>query len=202
MAYEPKKYPLEGKCEGLSDNQIQQHRDILYVGYVNKLNEITTGLEKADRSKANATYSEFGELKREETFALNGTVLHEFYFENLGGKGSRPGKETTTLLNRDFGSYEKWLEDFKACGICARGWAVLCFNFYDNKLHNYVMDTHHFHVPFFVWPLLVLDVYEHAYTIDYGVKRAPYLETFFKNINWNVVEQRLVTARKLELVRT
>ena len=197
MAHEPKSYPLEGKLDGISDNQLQQHRDVLYKNYVNKLNEIEDTLKTVDRSKANGIYSAFRGLKTEETFALNGVVLHELYFENLGGKGGRSGGRIAELMNRDFGSYDKWFEDYKACGASARGWVVLAYSLYDGKLHNYLTDTHHFHFPVLALPLLVLDVYEHAYMIDYGVKRPPYLEAFSKNINWDVVNNRIEMFGKL-----
>ena len=191
MAHEPKKYPLEGKLAGISDNQLAQHRDTLYVGYVNKLNEIEGALATADRSKANGVYSAFGEMKRAETFALNGAVLHELYFENLGGNGGPATGAFADLAKRDFGSWEKFLEDFKACGVVARGWVLSAYSYYDGKLHNYVLDTHHFHVPMMCMPLLVLDTYEHAYAIDYGVKKAPYLDAFLKNVDWAVVNARI-----------
>ena len=196
MSHEPKKFDLTG-LEGLSDNQISQHRDILYVGYVNKLNEIEEKLKTVDRSKANQIYSEYRGLKAEETFALNGVVLHELYFENLGGHGGAPAGRIAELINRDFGSFEKWLEDFKACGVAVRGWVVLAISLYDGKLHNYGADAHHFNFPALAWPLLVLDVYEHAYAIDYGVKRPPYIEAFLKNINWDVVNRRLERIEKI-----
>lgn len=194
MAYEAKKFPLEGKLDGISDNQLQQHRDILYTGYINKLNEITEKLRLADRSKANAVFSEFRELKAEESFALNGVILHELYFENLGGKGTSPGKDTKKVIEREFISYEKFLEDFKACGMCARGWVIFGYSVYDGKVHNYILDTHHFHAPVRVVPVVVLDMYEHAYMIDYGVKKALYIDAFIKNIDWNVAENRLTVC--------
>lgn len=194
MAYEAKKFPLEGKLDGISDNQIQQHRDTLYAGYVNKLNEITEKLKTADRSKANAVYSEFRALKAEESFALNGVILHELYFENLAGRGTSIGQDTKRVIERDFGSYDKWLEDFKACGMSARGWVIFGYSIYDSKVHNYILDAHHFNVPARVVPVIVLDTYEHAYMIDYGVKKAPYIEAFIKNIDWNVAEKRLTVC--------
>ena len=197
MAHEAKAYPLEGKLEGFTDNQIQQHGDILYKGYINKLNEVEEKLGSADRSKANQIYSEFRGLKADETFALNGVVLHEIYFENMGGKGTKPGAETAKLIDRDFGGFDKWLEDFKATGMAVRGWVVFAYSLYDGKLHNYGLDSHNNGVPFFCLPLLIMDVYEHAYTIDYGVKRPPYIEAFVKNIDWNVVEKRVKAYTKV-----
>jgi len=197
MVHEVKKFPLEGKLDGISDSQLSQHRDTLYAGYVNKLNEIESGLETADRSKANGVYSAFGEMKREETYALNGTVLHELYFGNLGGKGGPATGKFGDLVKKDFGSWEKFQEDFKACGIVARGWVLSAYSLYDNKLHNYTLDTHHFHVPVMCIPLLVMDTYEHAYFVDYGVKRAPYLDAFLKNISWDAVNERMKWVEKL-----
>lgn len=191
MAHQVKKFEIKG-LDGISDNQISQHRDILYAGYVNKLNEIEEKLQTSDRSKANQIYSEFRALKADETFALNGVILHELYFENLNNKSEKkPGGKLADMIARDFGSFEKWQEDFKACGMAARGWVILGLSPYDSKLHNYCLDTHHFNVPVCVTPVLVMDVYEHAYVIDYGVKRPPYIDAFMKNIDWSVAQKRL-----------
>ena len=189
MPYEAGKFNLKG-MDGISDNQISQHIDILYVGYINKLNEVTDKLKAADRSKANQIYSEFRGLKADETFALNGVVLHELYFENLGGKGGKPEGSLLKAIEADFGSYDKWVEDYKASGMAARGWVILGKSEYDGKLHNYGLDAHHFNFPALTVPVLVMDVYEHAYAIDYGVKRPPYIEAFFKNIDWKAAEKR------------
>ncbi|TAN63072.1 superoxide dismutase [bacterium] len=190
MANQVKKFELTG-LDGISDNQISQHKDILYAGYVNKLNEIEDRLKTADITKANQIFSDMRALKADETFALNGVVLHELYFENLGVDKAKPGAELSSLLAKEFGSFEKWAENFKACGMAARGWVILGLSLYDNRPHNYCLDTHNFNFPALVVPLLVMDVYEHAYVIDYGVKRPPYIEAFMKNIKWAVVSARL-----------
>ncbi len=189
MAHQPKKFDL--KLDGISDNQIAQHRDILYAGYVKKLNEIEERLMNVDISKANQTFSDLRALKADETFALNGVVLHELYFENLGGKNMKPQGKLSDLIAREFGSFEKWSDNFKACGLAARGWVILGLNVYDGKLHNYCLDAHNANVPVNVIPILVMDVYEHAYTIDFGVKRQPYIDAFMKNIEWSVCAGRL-----------
>jgi Fe-Mn family superoxide dismutase len=103
MAHEPKKFELKG-LDGISENQISQHRDILYVGYVNKLNEIEERLKDSDLTKANQIFSEFRALKADETFALNGVILHELYFENLGGKGGKPGGKLAAVWPQGGGS--------------------------------------------------------------------------------------------------
>ena len=190
MAHQPKKFNIKG-LDGISDNQISQHMDILYVGYVNKLNEVEERLKTVDRSKANQVFSDFRALKADETFALNGVILHELYFENLCAKGERkPSGGLADSIAKEFGSFEKWQEDFKACGMAARGWVILGLCLYDGKLHNYCLDTHNFNVPSCVTPVLVMDVYEHAYVIDYGVKRPPYIDAFMKNIGWSVCNKR------------
>jgi Fe-Mn family superoxide dismutase len=174
----------------LSENQLAQHYT-LYEGYVNKINEIWTGLETVDRSKANQTYSAYRAMKVEESFALNGVKLHEAYFYNMDkGKGGPTGR-IKELIERDFGSIEKWEEDFKAAGIAARGWVVLAYDLDDGKVHNYSQDAHNVGAIWAAIPLLVLDTYEHAYTIDYGVKRPPYIDKFMRNIDWDEVNRRL-----------
>ncbi|WKZ33379.1 MAG: superoxide dismutase [Thermodesulfobacteriota bacterium] len=187
--HQPKKFDL--KPEGLSEAQISNHRDILYVGYINKLNEIEDKQKKADLGTANQVFSDWRALKIEETFAYNAVVLHELYFENLMGKGGKPSGKLSDLIAREWGSFEKWTEEFKACGMSCRGWVVTALSLYDGKLHNYCLDAHNEKVPMNVVPVLVMDVYEHAYFMDYGAKRAPYIDAFMKNINWNVCQKRL-----------
>lgn len=177
---------------GISEKQLKEHHDVLYAGYVKKLDGIRAELDNVSKEGANATYSVFRGLKLEETFALNAIRLHEFYFENLGGDGFVKDK-IRGQIDKDFGSFELWKEDFIACGMSARGWVILAED-KDGKLYNYISD---FHSHGGIWnaePLLVLDVYEHAYFIDYGTKRKDYIEAFMKNVDWEVVEQRYKAA--------
>jgi Fe-Mn family superoxide dismutase len=184
---------------GISDKQIDFHFNTHYKGYVNKLNEILEKLETADRSKANQNYSEYRALKVEETFNHMGVVLHELYFENLkNGRGTKPGEKLTEMINKNFGSMEKWKEDFKACGTAHRGWALLVFDLSTGRLINNGLDAHNVYNLSNAIPLLVLDVYEHAYYVDYGPKRAPYLDAFLENVNWEVVNRRLERALRLQ----
>jgi Fe-Mn family superoxide dismutase len=183
------------ELSGISKKQIEQHHDVLYKGYVNKLNEIESKLPTALTAEANATYSLIRELKREEVFATQAIRLHEGYFENLGGDGVPKGI-VQDLIKEDFGSYAKWEEEFRALGMAARGWVVLAFDWADKKLRNYLSDIHSDGV-WSCFPLLILDVYEHAYFVDYGTGRKAYIEAFMKNVNWDVVNQR---ARELNLL--
>ena len=183
---------------GISDKQIDFHFDTHYKGYVTKLNEVLEKLETVDRNKANQNYSEYRALKVEETFNHMGVVLHELYFENLkDGKGTKPDAKLAGLFEKNFLSFEKWKEDFKACGIAHRGWAVLVFDLGTGRLINNGLDAHNVYALMNAVPLLVLDVYEHAYYMDYGPKRVPYIDAFFENTNWNVVNDRLKKALQI-----
>lgn len=197
MTYDAKPMPFEKEQEGISQKTLEIHHDKLYAGYVNKKNELEEKLAspELDRSKANGTYSEYGEMKREETFAANGVYLHEYYFDVLGGDGN-PESATNlkSAIEKDFGSFEKWKEDFVAAGMTGRGWAVLAYDTKDGKLHNYVCDMHNQGGVWGALPIIVLDVYEHAYFIDYGSDRKSYIEAFLKNLNWAKAEELFKTA--------
>ncbi len=182
------------EMDGISRRQIEEHYT-LYQGYVNKTNEIRSKLEAVDLSKANQTFSDVRELKVELSFAWNGVKLHELYFENLGGHGGQPTGKLLEALAANFGSFERWVEDVKASAMSARGWVVTALD-EDGKLYNYIADAHNSYGIWKAIPLVVLDTYEHAYVIDYGVKRPPYVEAFLKNVNWEAVAQRLETAAK------
>jgi len=176
--------PLQYKeLEGLSEKQIAQHHDVLYAGYVKKTNEIRTALAGVDLSTTNATFSSLRELKVEETFALNGVKLHESYFDNLGGKDGASGS-VKDWIAKDFGSYEKWEAEFRALGVASRGWVVLAFDLEEGRLYNFIADIHNQGGIWGAVPVLVLDVYEHAYFIDYATNRKAYIDAFFKNIRW------------------
>ncbi|MGE5618922.1 MAG: superoxide dismutase [Sphingomonadaceae bacterium] len=180
------------EMDGISRRQIEEHYT-LYQGYVNKTNEIRSKLETVDLSKANQTFSDVRELKVELSFAWNGVKLHELYFENLGGKGGRPEGKVLAALESSYGSFDRWVEDLKASAISARGWVVAALD-EDGRIYNYVADAHNSYGIWKAIPLLVLDTYEHAYVIDYGVKRPPYVDAFLKNIDWEPVARRLEKA--------
>ena len=184
--------------KGISDQQLEYHFETHYKGYVTKINEVWERLQTVDRSKANQNFSEYRALKVEESFNLMGVVLHELYFENIkDGKDSKPSAKLMKHLEKNFGSFEKWKDDFRACGIALRGWAVLIYDLSTGKLINNGLDAHNVYGFLNAIPLLVLDVYEHAYYADQGPKRLPYIEAFFENVNWNVVSKRLERALKV-----
>lgn len=180
---------------GLSGNQIEQHLK-LYKGYVGKCNDIAGKLKDAELAGANATYSPFRELLVEQSYALNGAIYHEFYFGNLGGKGGEPTGDLLAAINSTWGSYGKFADYIKAAGKCMRGWVIVGFNTRDGRLEGFGLDLHNMFVPANVIPVMVLDVYEHAYMIDYGIDRAKYLDAFFNNLDWDVVAKRFAKTQK------
>lgn len=185
---EIKNLPFEG-LEGISKKTIDIHWGKLYQGYVKKWQEIQEKLKTVDLAGANATFSELRELKVEQTFAANAVLLHEAYFDILGGSG-KPEGEIIEAIKKDYSSFESWLEHFKALGLVSRGWVILAFDFNEGVLRNYIADSHN---SFGVWgcsPILVLDMYEHAYFIDFGADKKSYLEAFFQNLNWEAVNKR------------
>ena len=169
--------------DGLSLKMLEQHFK-LYEGYVKKSNEIQATVEGANKGEANGVYSFIGELKRQETFAVNGMKLHEVYFGHLQGDG-KVGGELLAMIEKDFGSLAAWQEEMVATGMSARGWAITAFDYRDNRLHVYGSDGHNVGAVWGAVPVVVLDVYEHAYFIDYGIGRKSYIDSFFKNLDWN-----------------
>lgn len=169
---------------GLSERQAGEHFK-LYEGYCKKIEEIR---KKIIQEEGNSTYSEIRELKIEEGFALNAVKLHELYFENLG-KGNPSGK-FLEIIEKDFGTLENWKKELVSCGLSARGWVVLAYDNKDSKLHNYICDMHNQGGIWDSIPILVLDMYEHAYFIDYGTDKKSYISWFLDNIKWDVIEKR------------
>ena len=174
------------ELDGISRESVEAHYK-LYEGYVNKRNEIMGKLDELDVSSANQVYSEVRALKVDLSFAIGGIKNHEIYFDHLGGGGGEPDGAIRELLFRDFGSLENWRADLKATGMAGRGWAWTAYDWDEGRLFNYVGDAQN---TFPVWnatPLVALDVYEHAYFIDYQTDRASYIEAFFANLDWDVV---------------
>lgn len=190
--YNPKSFQLN-LIPFLSKKQIQEHYE-LYKGYVNKYNEIHRRLITAQKSPG-ITYSEFRELKIEETFALDAIIFHEYYFANMiNGKGTKPGMRMENLIANSFSSEKDYLQDLRDCAACARGWAITGYLIPEQRIYNYVLDAHNMTVPALVIPLVVIDVYEHSYMIDFGIDRASYLNQLFESINWDVVEERIAES--------
>jgi Fe-Mn family superoxide dismutase len=174
------------ELDGISRAAVEAHYK-LYEGYVNKRNEILEKLDGADLSSANQVYSDLRSLKLDLTFAIGGIKNHEVYFEHLGGDGGAPTGVVRQLVDRDFGSVDAWRADLRATGMAARGWAWTAYDWDEGRLFNYIGDAQN---TFPVWnatPLVALDVYEHAYFLDYQTDRSSYIDVFFDNLDWSVV---------------
>lgn len=198
MTTDIKNIPFKGAQGSISAKTLEIHHDKLYAGYVKKKDETQEKLfamGDADLKMANQTYSELRGLKDGETFAVNGTYLHEWYFENMGGDGEVSG-EIAEVLAESFGSVEAFVKLFSACAMAARGWVVLAWDAHDKGLRIYTGDAHNHGGVWGATPLLVLDVYEHAYFIDFGSDRKTYIEEFFKHVNWGIVNQRYMQAKR------
>ncbi|MBU5227777.1 superoxide dismutase [Clostridium senegalense] len=177
--------------EGISIRQLEEHYK-LYVGYVNKLNEIwSVPYMDNDFTGSNPTYSKMRSLKLGETYALNGVKLHELYFENMTNGNNNPSGVLLNAIEDQFSSYENFISYFTNVGLAVRGWVVLCIDPIDNRLHIIGSDLHDQGAVWLSYPILVMDVYEHAYFMDFGTDKAKYMDTFIKNLNWDVLNERL-----------
>ena len=178
----PRLYELDG----ISREAVEAHYK-LYQGYVAKRNEILGKLADVDLSTANQVYSDLRALKVDLTFAIGGIKNHEIYFEHLGGDGGDPDGAFAQLVERDFGSASAWREDLKATGMAGRGWAWTAYDWDEGRLFNYIGDTQNTYPIWNATPLVALDVYEHAYFLDYQTDRASYIDAFFANLDWATV---------------
>lgn len=191
MTYQAKDYSGLLGMPGFSETLLKNHFT-LYQGYVNntnKLMEIMTQMLKEGK----AGTPEFAELKRRLGWEWNGMRLHEYYFENLGGKEPvAAGSKLYQKINENFGSYELWEKEFKAMGTMRGiGWVALYHDRQADRLINFWINEHDVGHAAGCELLLIMDVFEHAFITDYGLKKADYVEAFFKNINWKAVENRL-----------
>lgn len=203
---EPKKFSDKlFFMKGISKKTIDEHLK-LYQGYINKYNEIReklTQLTDEDYTKGNQAYSNIRELKTELSFVWGGVVNHELYFSHLRGNvgtvhepvGSGqasskiPDGTLFKQIKDDFGSFEDYKKDLKATAMAARGWAWTAWNYREKKLFNYLGDSQNTFLVWEVRPILALDTYEHAYFIDYGTNRSDYINAFFDNLDWTMVEK-------------
>ena len=196
--HKPKPLPFDpAKLNGISEKLIKSHWENNYQGAVGALNEVEKRLAAMMADKTAPGYIYAG-LKREELIRTGSIVMHEHYFSNLGGNGKADGK-AVDLLKQWFGSYEQWEAEFKrtAQGLGGgSGWVVLAHNWHTGEVHNY-WAWDHSNNPAFSRPLLVLDMYEHAYHIDYGSAAAKYIDAFMLNINWEEVNRRVETTMKM-----
>ncbi len=192
MAYSAKNYNKLIGIPGLSEQLLKNHFT-LYQGYVTNTNKELDTLSGMLKDGKVAT-TEFAEVKRRLGWEFNGMRLHELYFDNLGGKSPlvKDGKLAKKIAE-NFGSTENWEKEFRATGAMRGvGWAIMYQDNTNGNLINFWINEHDTGHPSGCSPILVMDVFEHAFITDYGLKRADYIEAFFKNIEWSVVESRLI----------
>ncbi len=187
MAYEAKNFDSLLGTKGLSDQLLKNHFT-LYHGYVTNTNKLADALSALGKEGKTGT-PEYSELQRRFGWEWNGMRLHEYYFGNIikGGKAIDKSTNFYTKIVDDFGSYENWEKDFRAVGsMRGIGWAVLYYDGKGDQLFNAWINEHDVGHLSGASPMLVMDVFEHAFMIDYGLKRADYIEAFFKAIDWTI----------------
>jgi Fe-Mn family superoxide dismutase len=187
MNYKVQEHLKPKALSGISDDQIAQHWK-LYEGYVKNANRLIEGVARAEAGSA-----QWAELKRRLGFEVDGIVLHEYYFGNLAsGSTLRPASDLAADLGAGWGSVGAWREDFaKTGGMRGVGWAIVYHDPATGGLFNWWVSSHELGHPAGFHPILVLDVFEHAYMVDFGAGgREEYIAAFLENIDWEVVEQR------------
>ena len=188
----PVPLPFDPKTlHGISEKLIQSHWENNYTGASKALNTVRGRLAQALSDPDTPAYVYTG-LKREQSIRTGSVVLHELYFANLGGDGKAPA-DLRTRISQSFGTYDKWESEFRKIGMGlggGSGWVVLGFNQHLKLLENYWLADHATN-PAFTTPVLVMDMYEHAYQMDYGAAAPRYIDAFFANVQWDAVARRL-----------
>lgn len=186
------KKALNTAPKGISEATHKAHLT-LWQGYANKTNELRKAIAELDTdpAKANQIYSQTRALKVNYAFALGGFVNHNVYFDTIGGAGGPATGDVATLINEAYGSFEKWAADIKSTAIAGRGWAYLGYSLDEQRVFNYIGDSQD---TFPAWNhklILALDVYEHAYFLDFQTARAKYIDAWLSVIDWDAVNARL-----------
>ena len=196
-----KKYEIN--TELLSEKAKAAHQKIL-ESHVQKLNEISAMLDSAERDLADSNNSKIRALKQDETYNLNASFLHAYYFENIGDPHSVISMDSLSFmrLERDFGSFDDWQKDFIACGLSSRnGWVVTVYNFMLNRYMNIVIDSHDRGIPIGTFPIIVIDCCEHAYFKDYLIDKKSFIYAMMKELKWNKIESRIKKVEAMSKIQ-
>ena len=197
---QPKKFKLS--TELLSNANKENHIE-LYDQYIKDFDSISILLDTAIRESSNSNGSEFRSLKIDETYNLNASYLHELYFNNISDLHSNIAMDSLVYMRlaRDFGTFDAWQQDFISCCLASRcGWAVTYFNTYTQTYMNCVIDLHSINVPIGAYPVIVMDVWQHAYYRDYLKDVKSYVFGMMKQLNWGVINDRVVKAEEISKV--
>lgn len=195
MEYQARNFDMLLGMEGFSDTLLKNHFT-LYQGYVTNTNK-AAGLLMGMAKEGKGATPEFAEMKRRFGWEFNGMRLHELYFGNMKKGGARldAAPKLSAMLSAEFGSFENWEKDFRATGAMRGiGWTVLYYDQAGKRLFNMWINEHDVGHPSGCIPLIVMDVFEHAFFTDYGLKRADYIASFFKNLDWMAAEERFAKA--------
>lgn len=178
----------------MSPETTDWHYNTHHKGYVTALNNIEKGLETADPAGANGNFSQIGELKRRFTWNHSGALLHDIYWDILGGDGNPDkGPEIKAAIEKEFRSFDKWKADIKATALSAKlsGWGLLVFDtLYSQRLLNVLVDEHQYGAIWGGIPLVAIDVFEHAYYHKDGAKRSAYIDNVIANLDWGRINER------------
>ena len=195
---QPKTFRLQ--TELLSTASKKSHLE-LYDNYVKDFNRISAELDTVDRSDVSSNHSAFRSLKIDETYNMNAVYLHDLYFSNISDLHSEIPMDSLAYmrLSRDFGSFDEWQRDFIACCLASRcGWAITYLNTFTRSYMNCAIDLHSLNVPVGMYPIIAMDVWQHAYYRDYLQDVKTYTYGMMKQLNWSVIEQRFQKADKIQ----
>lgn len=173
--------------DGISAETLDVHHDRLYDGYVNKRNAVKEAL---DNPPDDADH--FRSLKKKETYVADGAILHELYFDTLGGDGEPTG-DVAEKIREDFGDLDTYFEDLRAtCGAVTknRGWVVTAYDPMDGRIHNFLCDAHDQGGVWGSIPIFTIDMYEHAYYMDFANDASAYVEAVLDNVDWDAINER------------
>lgn len=198
-AYVAEAKPYGQVTEYLSQKSKDAHEK-LYKGYVETLNRISSELDAAARNETNSQHSEFRSLKLDETYNLNAAWLHELFFANCFDPHSSVYMDSMAYLRleRDFGNFEDWQKDFMACALSAgEGWVVCGYHMFLKRFINTIVSCHSGDVLVGLYPIVVVDMWSHAYYRDYMTDKKSYLVAMMKELNWSVIDDR---CKKVEVI--
>jgi Fe-Mn family superoxide dismutase len=190
------KKALNTAAHGISEATHKNHLT-LWQGYANQTNNIRKALADLDTdpAKGNQIYSQTRALKVNYAFAYGGYKNHNVYFDTIGGAGGPATGDVATLIDEAYGSFEKWAADMKITGISGRGWAFLAYDRDEQRVFNFIGDAQDTFPAWNTELILALDVYEHAYFLDFHTARAKYIDAWLSSIDWSAVNARLAKAK-------
>lgn len=198
-AYLAQEKTFQIKTDFLSSSNIKNHID-LYRDYLDKFNKSSSKLGTIDTTDVNSNHHEYRSVKLDETYNMNGAYLHELYFANMADNNSQINMDSLSYmrLNRDFGTFDDWQKDLISCAQSSRcGWVITYLNTFTQSYMNTFIDLHSQNVPVGMYPVVVIDMWQHAYYKDYLKDSKSYLTAMMKQLRWTVIEERFQKADKI-----